>query len=131
MKNLPVVNLALLKPVVVYVCVASADAVIKISPTFSKLSNTFLRRMANLHDTAPQHVFISPSLANYILLPHMESGRGHTYDQWKDSCRLMMPRCDIGLVFDWQHVNESAGVADEVAFLTELGKPVYRLGDAG
>lgn len=130
MNSLPIARLDLFKPMVVYVCVASADAVVQ-GQGVSFLSHKFLLRMASLHDASPQHVFVSPSLANYVLLPHMKSGRGHTYDQWKDSCRLMMPRCDIGLVFDWAHVNASAGVTDEIAFLTELGKPVYRLGDAG
>ncbi len=86
----------------------------------------FLRDIAGMHMAYPQIAFISPSIQNYQILPHMP-GSGPTYEHWQARCETLLKVCDFVLVFMYKHWRESNGVADEIRMAVELGKPVIYL----
>lgn len=107
-------------PCVVYVCIPSVNTVDKDN---GLLDTGFIKLLAELQTAFPQHAFVSPSVQNYTLLPHMLD-KGAEYVNWKNTCELLMRKSDVALVLAFPNYGLSKGVRAEIDYFQWLGTPV-------
>lgn len=103
----------------IFIAVPSSGVVIG-----GKLTEGFLRHMADLHRQHPDFGFVVPMMQDYQLLPFMP-GVQPTWEVWGARCKALMRGVDEIWVLCYPGRDTSAGVNAEVAFAKELGIPVF------
>lgn len=87
-----------------------------------KLTEEFLRFMANLYIEYPEHTFWAPMVQDYELLKFMDVEP--TWTEWGRHCRTMIERSDEVWVLMFDGWNTSVGVAGEMAHAEKHSVPV-------
>lgn len=110
------------KPKIIFVSVQSSG-MWKLVRDEWVIDPSILSSVARLHHERPGDVFIVPSMQNYAILPYLQ-GFGPTYDTWKERCRRLIDVSDEVHVLTYPGWEDSVGVADEIAYATEIGVDV-------
>ena len=96
------------------------------------LTSEFLKKLADLHVSFPEHTFISPMVQDYALLPYMKADA--TWEDWGFHCRNLIEVCSETWVLmyeGWQEslphhteFNTSVGVFGEIEHSMKFKKPI-------
>lgn len=87
-----------------------------------KLSDEFLKHLADLHIAYPNFTFWAPMVQDYALLKFMPNVDA-TWEVWGAHCRRMIEACDEVWVLKYDGWRESTGITAEVEHAKQFNKP--------
>ena len=88
-----------------------------------KVQDFFIKKVAELNDTNPGFVFISPMIHDYPVSEFMQDEP--TWENWRKRCLTVLRVCDAMVVVTYDDWMEAQGVIGEIEFAKEHLKAVF------